>query len=108
MALELRPCGDPMGPVRMNLDIFIPPMSSESGRVFSSLKHMITSELASLTPEVIDALECVKHWVKTGIFMDKELTAIPTLAEEVEGAKGRTKPYTAAKTPDGSEWRQTG
>ena len=57
---------------RMALNIFsIPPMSSEPERVFSSLKHMITADRASLKPDVIEALECVKHWMKSGVFTDE-------------------------------------
>ena len=71
----------------MVLNIFcISSMSSEPERVFSSLKHMITPKRVSLTPEVIEALECVKHWMRVDIFTDEELTAVLALNDEVEGA----------------------
>ena len=62
---------------RMALNIFnIPPMSSEAERVFSSAKHTITPERASLGAHTVEQLECLKYWMKTEVFTDKELTAV--------------------------------
>ena len=69
---------------RMAFDTFsVPAMSSETERVFSSLKHVITSERASLSLEVIEATECVKHWMKAELYTDEELTAMLVLDEEI-------------------------
>ena len=72
---------------RMAMSVFsIPAMSSEPERVFSSTKHTITVERASLGPETIEWLECCKHWLKAEIYTDTELTALLGLLEEMEAA----------------------
>ena len=74
----------------MILNIYcIPLMSIESERVFSSTKHMISAERAALQPATIDALECVKHWMRAGIYTDIELTAIMALLTATEEESDR-------------------
>ncbi len=67
---------------RMAMDTFsIPAMSSEPERVFSSTKHILSDERARLRPHTIEALECVKHWMRQGLYTDADLTAV--MAAEV-------------------------
>ncbi len=67
---------------RMAMDTFsIPAMSSEPERVFSSTKHILSDERARLESHTIEALECVKHWMRQGLYTDADLTAV--MAAEV-------------------------
>jgi len=48
---------------RFALDMLaIPMMSSECERVFSSAKHLLTDARNRLSPDIIEANECLKHW----------------------------------------------
>ena len=68
---------------RMAMDTFsIPAMSSEPERIFSSTKHIISDERASLKADTVEALECVKHWMQAGIYTDEDLNAV--MAAEVQ------------------------
>jgi len=70
---------------RMAMDTFsIPAMSSEPERIFSSTKHIISDERASLKADTVEALECVKHWMQAGIYTDEDLNAVMAAAVEVE------------------------
>lgn len=70
---------------RMAMDTFsISAMSSEPERVFSSTKHIISDERASLKADTVEALECVKHWMQAGIYTDEDLNAVMAAAMEVE------------------------
>ena len=69
----------------MTLNIFcIPSMSFESKRVFSSTKHMIIEKRATLHPNTIEWLECVKNWMRAGIYIDIELIVMLTLLTQVK------------------------
>lgn len=51
-------------------DIFaIPGMSAEVERLFSSTKLMLPPHRSSLLPNAIEAGECIRSWVKGGLFM---------------------------------------
>jgi len=68
---------------RMAMDTFsISAMSSEPERIFSSTKHIISDERASLKADTVEALECVKHWMQAGIYTDEDLNAV--MAAEVQ------------------------
>jgi len=56
-------------------------MSFESKHVFSSTKHILSDERARLKPHTIEALECVKHWMRQGLYTDADLTVV--MAAEV-------------------------
>jgi len=54
---------------RFARDIFgIPGMSAEVERLFSSAKLMIPPHRSSLLPASIEAGECLRSWVKGGLF----------------------------------------
>ena len=58
-------------------------MSAEPERFFSSAKHTILAEIASLKSENIELLECMKLWFRLGIFTEADLhTVVGTLEEE--------------------------
>jgi len=59
-------------------------MSSESERISSSIKHIISDERASSKANTVEALECVKHWMQAGIYTDEDLNAVMAAAMEVE------------------------
>ncbi len=42
-------------------------MSAEDERVFSGARHTIPWTRASLSSRVIEQLECVKHWQRSGV-----------------------------------------
>jgi hypothetical protein len=46
----------------------IPAMSSECEREFSQAKLLITTPRTRLADEIIEAVELLKHWYKTGQF----------------------------------------
>jgi hypothetical protein len=53
---------------KMAYDLFsIPGMSSECERVFSQAKKLITDERNRLGPATIEADECLKNWITTGL-----------------------------------------
>ena len=53
---------------KLALDIFsIPAMSAEPERVFSSTKKLITDERNRLSDETVEADECQKHWLLSGV-----------------------------------------
>jgi len=53
---------------RMAYDLFsMPAMSSECERAFSLAKKMITDERYSLKPDIIEADQCLKSWLKQGL-----------------------------------------
>jgi hAT family C-terminal dimerisation region len=52
----------------MAIDILsIPAMSDEPERVFSGARRTISWERASLTPEMAEKVECLKHWKRSKI-----------------------------------------
>jgi hypothetical protein len=52
----------------MAIDILsIPAMSDEPERVFSGARRTISWERARLGAETIEKLECLKHWLQSGI-----------------------------------------
>ena len=52
----------------MAYDLFsIPGMSSECERVFSQAKKLITDERNCFAPETIEADECLKNWINSGL-----------------------------------------
>ena len=72
---------------RMTMNVFsISVMFFESKRVFSSTKHTIIVKRVSLDSETIEWLECCKHWLKTEIYTDTELTALLELLEKMKTA----------------------
>ena len=53
---------------KLAIDILsIPAMSAEPERVFSSTKKLITDERNRLGDETVEADECQKHWLLSGI-----------------------------------------
>ena len=53
---------------RMAFDfISIPAMRAETDRVFSETKHDIDQKSNRLGPDIIEALECERRWMKAGI-----------------------------------------
>jgi hypothetical protein len=46
----------------------IPGMSAEVERVFSSAKLMIPPERSNLGADAIEAGECIRSWIKNGLF----------------------------------------
>jgi len=57
-------------------------MLSKLERIFSSIKHIINNERASLKANTMKALECVKHWMQAGIYTDEDLNVV--MAAEVQ------------------------
>ena len=57
-------------------------MSFELERIFSSTKHIISDERASLKVDTMEALECVKRWMQAGIYIDEDLNVV--MAAEVQ------------------------
>jgi hypothetical protein len=58
----------------MALEILaIPAMSAEVERVFSSAKQTITARRARLKVEIVEALECLRHWDAAGIIKTWEV-----------------------------------
>jgi len=55
---------------------FISTMSFELERVFFFTKHILSDERARLKPHTIEALECVKHWMRQGLYMDADLIVV--------------------------------
>ncbi len=53
-------------------------MLFELKRIFSSIKHIISNERASLKANTIKILECVKHWMQANIYIDKNLNVVIT------------------------------
>jgi hAT family C-terminal dimerisation region len=54
---------------QMALDLLsIPAIAAECERVFSSSKILISDHRNSLSDDIIEANECVRHWVKKGYF----------------------------------------
>jgi len=51
-------------------------MLSELERVFSSTKHILSDERARLKFHTIEALECVKHWMRQGLYTNANLTVV--------------------------------
>ena len=67
----------------MAIDIYsIPAISSEPERVFSSAKHTLSDQRNSLEAETIELLECMKSWIRLGIFTEQDLHAIVNTMEE--------------------------
>lgn len=74
---------------RFALDMLaIPMMSAECERVFSSAKHLITDSRNRLNPDIIEASECLKHWLgKPDEKVDQELKSgaskeVPAVKED--------------------------
>ena len=52
----------------MALDILsIPAISDKPERVFSGAHYTISWERMSLSEDTIEAIECLKHWKRSGI-----------------------------------------
>jgi hAT family C-terminal dimerisation region len=52
----------------MAFDILsVPAMSDEAERVFSEARRTISWDRSQLSPETIEAVECLKHWKQNGI-----------------------------------------
>jgi len=52
----------------MAFDILsIPAMSDEPERVFSGARRTISWDRTQLEPETVEAVECLKHWKRSGI-----------------------------------------
>ena len=52
----------------MTFDILsIPAMSDEPEQVFSGACHTISWDRTQLEPEMVEAVECLKHWKQSGI-----------------------------------------
>lgn len=50
------------------IDVFsIPPMSAEPERLFSGGRRTVSWARCRLSARTIEMLECVKHWIKTGL-----------------------------------------
>lgn len=53
---------------RMALDLYsIPAMSSECERVFSQTKLILTDQRNRFGNDMLEAVECQRHWLKSGI-----------------------------------------
>lgn len=48
----------------------IPAMSAEPERVFSGARRTISWERMQLGEETIQMLECLKHWIRSGLVTD--------------------------------------
>ncbi len=59
-------------------------MSFEPERMFSSTKHIISDERASLKANTVEALECVKHWMQAGIYIDEDLNVVLATTMKVD------------------------
>ena len=54
----------------MAIDILsIPAMSDEPERVFSGARRTISWERARLGAEMVEKVECLKYWIKSGAFI---------------------------------------
>lgn len=53
-------------------------MLFELERIFSSIKHIISDERASLKANTMKALECVKHWMQARIYTNENLNVVMT------------------------------
>ena len=51
------------------------PMSAEAERVFSAARRTIPWTRASLSEALIEQLECLKHWQKSGLISDNYVMA---------------------------------
>ena len=55
----------------MAMDILsIPAMSDEPERIFSGARRTISWDRSQLGAEMIEQLECLKHWQQSGISRD--------------------------------------
>ena len=53
----------------MAIDILsIPAMSDDPERVFSGARRTVSWERARLGAETIEKLECLKNWIRVGVF----------------------------------------
>ena len=60
---------------KLALDTFsILPTSSEVERIFSGARRTILWEHSQLTPNTIEQVECLKHWMKNGLIYSKLLS----------------------------------
>ena len=53
----------------INVKIYLIATSAPSKRIFPSAADVITYDRASLSPETVRAVMCLKHWYKSG-FLD--------------------------------------
>jgi hypothetical protein len=53
----------------INVKIYLIATSAPAERIFSSAADVITYDRASLAPETVRAVMCLKHWYKSG-FLD--------------------------------------
>ena len=52
---------------KLALDIFaIPAMAADCERAFSLAKLTLTSQRLSMSPEVLEAVQCLKNWLRRG------------------------------------------
>jgi hypothetical protein len=81
----------------MARDIFgIPGMSAEVERLFSSAKLMIPPHRSSLSPASVEAGECIRSWVKGGLFYGNyfEYLSAKQRMEETSGGVERLQSNT--------------
>ena len=68
---------------KMAIDILsIPAMSSEAERVFSSAKRCISDSRYNLSAKTIGALECLKSWLREGLFTEQDFQQTIQIIEE--------------------------
>ena len=73
-------------------DIFgIPGMSAEVERLFSSAKLMIPPHRSALEPVSIEAGECIRSWVKGGLFYSDYFDYLSTEKRKDEHFRQQTK-----------------
>lgn len=58
-------------------------MSAESERVFSGTRRIITWSRASLEARMIEALECLKHWITSSV-VDEVFDSVIEVVESIE------------------------
>jgi hypothetical protein len=54
-----------------------PAMSAECERIFSSAKLLLSDQRARMTPMLIEAYECLRHWLLAGTINDPLARILP-------------------------------
>ena len=57
-------------------------MSAEPERVFSGAKRTVSDSRGKLQSETIEILECLKPWLRLGVFTKEDLHAIVGIMED--------------------------
>jgi hypothetical protein len=71
----------------MAIDVLsAPAMSAEDKRVFSGARRIITWTRAKLKGPMIEQLECVKHWQRTGLVNEQFIEPKDEGIDEVGGS----------------------